>query len=291
MKRFFYYLSLPFLYVLSLLPWRVMYWCSDALYLLAYHVLGYRRKVILNNLRNSFPEKTEDEIQALAKTFAAYTCDLMLETIKTLTISERALKKHVALSDISVLQRYFEHNQSVILVMGHFGNWELAGARFSASDLHALYVIYHPLSNPYFDRLFYKMRTRLGTGLYTMKGAVRGILRDRDKVTATAFIADQSPPPGTAYWTTFLHQDTAVFTGTEKIARKLNYPVVYISVRRPKRGYYTVSAELLVDHPATTEEGVVSELHTRRLEQDIREQPEIWLWSHRRWKHQRPKEH
>ncbi len=131
------------------------------------------------------------------------------------------------------------------------------------------------------------MRTRLGNKLYAMNDALRGMLRDRDKVTATAFIADQTPSPEGAYWTTFLHQDTPVFKGTEKLATKLNYPVLYVSVFRPKRGTYTIELELLTDNPKSCQENDISEMHTRRLQKDILLQPEIWLWTHKRWKHKR----
>lgn len=113
------------------------------------------------------------------------------------------------------------------------------------------------------------------------------MVKNRNEVTATAFAADQTPPPETAYWTTFLNQDTPVFWGTEKIAQKFNYPVVYVTIRLVKRGHYEVDAELVYDDPKSTKEGEITEMHTRRLEQDIKKQPEIWLWSHRRWKHKR----
>ena len=174
------------------------------------------------------------------------------------------------------------------MVMGHLGSWEMGGAYFSLLPLHQLYVIYHPLANKHFDRLLYRMRTRSGTKLYAMKDTFRGMIKNRKEVTATAFIADQTPSPDNAHWMTFLNQDTAVFKGTETIARKLDYPVIYLSVIREKRGQYTVHSELLVEHPQELSENELTEMHTRRLEQDIINHPETWLWSHRRWKHKKP---
>jgi KDO2-lipid IV(A) lauroyltransferase len=133
----------------------------------------------------------------------------------------------------------------------------------------------------------YDMRTRFGTKLYAMKDTMREMVRNRHEVNATAFIADQTPSPEGAYWTTFLNQDTPVFWGTEKIAQKFNYPVVYVTIKRLNRGFYEVDSEVLVTDSKNTKEGEISELHTRKLEQDIISQPEIWLWSHRRWKHKR----
>ena len=178
--------------------------------------------------------------------------------------------------------------KSVILVMGHQGNWEWAGNTFSAEINSQLYVIYHPIANEYVDGLMYKMRTRFKTRLIAMQDTFKEMVAHRKEITTTAFIADQTPHNiSNAYWMNFLNQDTPVFLGTERIARKLNYPVVYAFVRKVKRGHYEINAEMLVEQPAQTGDGEITALHTRRLEQDIISQPETWLWSHRRWKHKR----
>jgi KDO2-lipid IV(A) lauroyltransferase len=282
-----YYLALPVIYGIAWLPFPLLYLLSDGLYLLIYHVIGYRKAVVRQNLRNSFPERSTEELKAIEREFYRWFCDLVLETLKTLTISPAQVKERVSVEGEPVLRRYFEEGRSVILVMGHWGNWELAGARFGLLGLHQLYVIYHPLQNKWFDQLVYHMRTRLGNRLYPMKDTMKGMLSDRNKVTATAFIADQTPPPERAYWTTFMHQDTPVFFGTEKIAQKLGYPVVYAAVERVCRGRYILRFEDLVPDPKATTEGEISERHTHRLESDIRRLPAYWLWTHRRWKHRR----
>lgn len=284
-----YYLALPFLYGIAVLPFPVLYFLSDLLRFVLFTVIGYRRKVVLTNLRNSFPQKSEAEILRIAADFHQWFCDLVVETLKTLTISPNVLKERVEFTGTELLRDFAAKNQSIIIVLGHFGNWELAGARYSAEvGLPQLYVIYHPLQNKHFDGLMYRMRTRLGTKLYTMRETSKAMLRDRPLNTATAFIADQTPSPERAYWMTFLEQDTPVFQGTEALSRKLDYPVVYISITRPKRGYYRMVAETLVEDPRRTKEGEITEIHTRRLERDIRNYPDLWLWTHRRWKHSRP---
>lgn len=284
-----YYLALPFIYGISLLPFPLLYLLSDGVYWLLFRVIGYRRKVVLTNLRNSFPERTEAEIQVIADRFFRWFCDLTLETLKTLTISPEEVRKRVEFKNIDLLRQFAREGRSVILVLGHYGNWELAGARYSQEkDIPQLYVIYHPLQNKHFDRLLYHMRTRHGTKLYTMRETSKAMIRDKDMLTATAFIADQTPSPDRAWWTNFLNQDTPVFLGTESLARKLGQPVVYIHIARPRRGHYLMRAEPLVPLPRDTRDGEITEAHTRRLERDIREHPEIWLWTHRRWKHQRP---
>lgn len=290
MSALAYYLLLPLIYLISFLPFRLLYLVSDAVYVLLYYVTGYRKKVVLQNLRNSFPEKSEAEIRYICKDFYHYLCDLFLETFKTLTISKDAMVAHCSFTPatIQLFDRFAEEKKSVLLVMGHKGNWEWAGNTFSILCGQQLYVIYHPLANKYFDGLMYNMRTRFGTRLIAMKDTFRDMVQNRGEVNATALIADQAPEPKTAQWLKFLHQDTPVFKGTEKIAQKLNYPVVYVTVHREKRGYYTVSAELLTASPTVEKEGEITALYTRKLQEDIVSQPATWIWSHKRWKHQRP---
>ena len=289
MQALLYYLTLPFIYLLSLLPFRILYVLSDGVYALLFYVAGYRKKVVLKNLRNSFPEKTEEEINVICKKFYHYFCDLTLETFKTLTISKEKMLKRCSLEPGAkiLFDQLAIANQSVIIVMGHKGNWEWAGNTFSLCCKHQLYVIYHPLSNKYFNGLVYKMRTRFGTKLIAMKDTFREMAKNRSELNATAFIADQSPSPDKAYWMQFLNQDTPVFMGTEKIAQKMKYPIVYVSVKKIKRGYYTLAAKLLKEPPYILNEGEITTAHTEKLEKDILEQPETWLWTHRRWKHTR----
>lgn len=244
----------------------------------------------MQNLRNSFPEKSEKEIKRLCKDYYHYLCDLFLESFKTLTIGRAAMLKRCTLSPAAkdIFDRYQQEGKSIMLVMGHYGNWEWAGNTFSLLCKQKLFVVYHPFANKHFNGLMYRMRTRFGTGLIAMKDTYKDMVRNKSMISTTAFIADQTPSPESAFWTTFLNQDTPVFQGTEKIARKMNYPIVYVTIKRVKRGYYNILAEVLSEDAKNTADGKISELHTARLEKDIREQPEIWLWSHRRWKHKRP---
>lgn len=287
MNALIYYISLPLIYGISLLPFWWMYRLSDFVFVLLFHVFGYRRKVVMMNLSNSFPEKSKDELHQIERRFYRYFCDLILETVKSLTITPKTLRKRLTFENIEVVQKHFEQNQSIIIVMGHFGNWELGGARFAIEPMHKLYVIYHPLKNKYYDRLIYFMRTRLGNGLYPMKDTLRGMIRDRHDVTATAFIADQTPSPRGAHWMNFLNQDTPVFIGTGKIANKLNYPVVYAKVLRTKRGHYHITLDDLVTDPSACSSEEIVTKFAHRLEADIRETPDTWLWTHKRWKHKR----
>lgn len=271
-----------------MLPMRALYLLSDLLCFFIFTLFGYRRKVVRTNLRNSFPEKSMTELRSIEQGFHRWFGDLVLETVKTLRFTAPQVKELVEVEGEEVLQRYFSAGRSIIIVMGHWGNWELGGARFSQLPYHALKVIYHPLQDPRFEQLLVRMRTRSGNGLYPMHEAARMMVRDRRSITATAFIADQTPSPRSAYWTTFLNQATPVFRGPGILAKRLDRPVVYLGMDRPRRGKYIMRFEDLVPEPAAMDEDAINELHIRRLEQDIRKRPEIWLWTHRRWKHKPP---
>jgi KDO2-lipid IV(A) lauroyltransferase len=289
MQAIVYYISLPFIYLISILPFWLLYGVSDFIYLIVYHIFGYRKKVVLNNLRNSFPEKSEKEINEICKKFYSFFCDWIVEMIKSITISKDEMIKRCHFNDTSLLDKFSSEKRKVIFVMGHFGNYELAAAEMAFNTNYNLHVIYKPLSNKYFNALINKKRKRFGTQIMPMSATFKTMLgnKNSDELSATTFIADQTPSPENAYWTSFLNQDTPIFWGTEVLASKLNYPVIYVSLNRVKRGHYKMDLELLCENPKDTQKGEISEIHTKRLEQDIKRQPEIWLWSHKRWKHQR----
>jgi Kdo2-lipid IVA lauroyltransferase/acyltransferase len=283
MQAIAFYLVYPFLYLIASLPFWALYKLSDSLYYLI-RISGYRRKVALENLKNSFPDKSDAEIKALCKAYFRYLCDLTLETIKTMNMTEREAKEHCVYHQPAWLDKMFEENKSIMIVMGHYGNWEWAGPSFTLNSNYQLVVIYRPLSNQYFEKMLSITRTKFGTRIIPASQTLRDMVANRKDVTATAFIADQAATTANSYWTTFLNQPTSVFNGPEKLAVRFNYPVVYISIQRLRRGYYKLIPELLFDNPATTIEGEILEAFTKRLEKEIVGDPTIWLWSHRRWK-------
>lgn len=289
MKAIRFYITLPLIYFISILPFRALYLLSDFTFFFIYRIIGYRKQVVITNLRNAFPSKTENEIQAIGRAFYHFFCDWMLEMIKSITISKEESINRCHFTNTSLLNELAQKNKNLIFVMGHMGNFEYGGPEMEINTPYKLHVIYKPLTKKYFDQLIKNKRTRFGTGVIPMESVYRDMvkLNDSNKLHAVAFIADQTPLRSNAYWTTFLNQDTPILKGTEVIAKKLNYPVVYISIKRTKRGFYEMTPELLCENPKETEEGEISELHTKRLEQDIINQPEIWLWSHKRWKHKR----
>jgi KDO2-lipid IV(A) lauroyltransferase len=182
----------------------------------------------------------------------------------------------------------YDSKRNFIIVMGHFGNWEMANHAFNLQCPNQLFAVYMPFSNTYFDQLIYHLRSRWGTQLIPIDDTYNQMKNYIQAGNATAFLADQTPDPQNAYWTTFLNQDTPIYRGTEVLSKRLDHAVIYLATKRIKRGFYRMHMELLIKDPKMTGTGEISERHTERLEQDILEQPEIWLWSHRRWKHQKP---
>jgi Kdo2-lipid IVA lauroyltransferase/acyltransferase len=288
MQAFTFYLVYPILYCVASLPFWLLYKVSDFMYFLI-RLSGYRKQVVLKNLRNSFPEKSEKEIKSLCAAYYRYLCDLTLETFKTIKMTKAETLERCIFHHQDWLTKLHEEKKSIIIVMGHYGNWEWAGPSFTLNTPFQLVVIYRPLSHPYFEKMMVGMRTRFGTRITPVEKTLRDMVAFKEEITATAFIADQTATAKNAYWTNFLNQDTAVFTGPEKLARRFNYPVVYMHVQCMRRGYYEVTPELLFSTPQEAGENEISEVFTKRLEQEIIRDPAYWLWSHKRWKHKRKK--
>ncbi|MCC7302266.1 MAG: lysophospholipid acyltransferase family protein [Bacteroidia bacterium] len=285
-----FYLIYPFLLLDSLLPWSLIYLRSSIFYFFIYYIIGYRKKVVLSNLRNAFPEKTEKERILIAKQFYAHFCDLIFETIKLISCSRNSVLKRCVISPETreLTRSLHAQGKSVIWVMGHCGNWEMASASVAGLEGYQVNCLYLPLSNRGFDHLMYRIRSRFGTRPVAVKDTYREFVRNRNILTGTVFLGDQTPSPESAYWTRFLNQDTPVYKGAEVMSRKMNLAVVYVWIQKVRRGHYLIKTELITTDPASLRENELTERHTRLLERDINTQPFNWLWSHRRWKHRRP---
>ncbi|OON68721.1 lysophospholipid acyltransferase family protein [Hymenobacter sp. CRA2] len=283
-----YYLPLEWLLLgLSSLPMPVLYVVADGFYLLLRFVLRYRQKVVLQNLRNSFPEKSEAEITGLQHGFYRHFADLIVEILKLATISKEELSQRVTLYGHEQIAHYFDQNRTVITFGSHAGNWEWilpAGALFYPGKLDG---VYKPLNNKFFDYFVYRLRSRTGAGLVPMRETVRHMEERRGQGNSLCMLSDQSPQKSKyAYWTTLLHQDTAFYTGADRLAVQFNCPVFYGSIRRIRRGYYGLWLEQVYDgeSPLDLSQHPITEAFARRIERDIRERPTDYLWSHRRWK-------
>jgi Kdo2-lipid IVA lauroyltransferase/acyltransferase len=275
--------------LLSDLSWKSIYRISSGLNFLVFKLFGYRKKVIFENLKNSFPKKGEEEIKAIATNFYQHFTDLILETIKYRSCTPAEVLERIQ-GDISLVDRLYEEKKNAVFLMGHRGNWELANLFASLRFSHECIVVYKPLSNKAFDRWFLDLRTRFGARLVPMEHIAAELQKLRDRPYVVVLANDQSPQPGSAYWTTFLHQDTGLFRGVEVIARRNNLTVLYADFSRieHKRGFYHVEISLISDDCKSLPKNGILEKQIRLLERDIRSQPFNWLWSHRRWKHARP---
>lgn len=287
MKKFLYHIYSISLYLLALLPFPLLYLLSDGLCFLAFNIIGYRKKVVYENLRNSFPTYSEKEIHAIAKKFYSHLFDTILETFKLLTISKNELKKHGVYTNLEVLEGIIQQNKSFVILTGHMGNWEWLPNIWHIEGKADIVGIYHKLSSPFFEWFTKNMREKFGIQMITMENTLRGMIANKNKLTGTGFISDQTPSKENAHWLTFLNQDTPVFMGAEKIAKKFNYPVIYCHIIKPRRGYYEIKIDIITMEPQTTPDFYITETFNQLLEADIINQPEIWLWSHRRWKHKR----
>jgi KDO2-lipid IV(A) lauroyltransferase len=287
-----YYLFYGINWIITLLPLPVLYVFSDFLYLVLYYVVSYRRKVVATNLKNSFPEKTDKELKIIEKKFYRHLSDIFVETFKSTHMTRANQKKRFTYSNLEIIDKLREEKRDIIAIMGHYNNWEWP-TLLPYYLKYKTIIIYKPLQNKYFNRFINNHRSEHGIVLTPTSQVIREIInyRKKDINTVSVFISDQIPSKGDIkYWTTFLNQDTAVFTGAGKIASKYDMAVVFFHVQKVKRGYYNLNIELLFDHTEGLSEEVITEKHVRRLEEIIKEKPEYWIWSHRRWKHKKPVE-
>jgi Kdo2-lipid IVA lauroyltransferase/acyltransferase len=287
-----YYIFYGINWIITLLPLPVLYIISDILYLVLYYFPSYRRKVVATNLKNSFPEKTEEELKSIEKKYYRHLADLVIETFKVTHMTKAEQRKRFTYSNLEIIDKLQEEKRDIIAVLGHYNNWEWP-TLLPYYLKYKIIIIYKPLQNKYFNRFINNNRSKFGIVLTPTSQIIREIVNyKRNNInTLSVFISDQTPPKGDIkYWTTFLNQDTPVFTGVEKIASKYDMAIVFFHIQKVKRGHYNLDIELLLDHTAGLPEKLITEAHVRRLEEIIREKPEYWIWSHRRWKHKRPVE-
>ena len=280
-----------FLKLISSLPFWLLYRLSDFLYLVLYKVMGYRTKVVRTNLENSFPEKSPKEIQKIMDEFYSFLCDLILESIKCFTMSTDELAKRMTLHLSDEFKESAKNDQNAIFVLGHFANWEYAQLRFSMIEERQNFVgVYKKVGSKDVDQFLYKVRGRTGTDLTEMKQVSRRVQEcvNEHIPFIIALVSDQSPSKERGYWMEFLNQDTPVFLGAERYAQKLDAPIFFVDLRRKKRGFYEMHVVPLIMEPQKMAPGEITEIHTKHLESIIKQQPELWLWSHKRWKHKRP---
>jgi Kdo2-lipid IVA lauroyltransferase/acyltransferase len=277
-----------FFKLLSLLPFWILYLISDLLYFLSAHIFKYRKKVIESNLRNSFPDKDEKEIQLIVKKFYRNLTDIIVEIIKTLSLSEKELAKRVV-NHAEIPARYLNEGKAILVLSGHLCNWEWLLLSCSTKTDKDLLAVYKPLHNKFFDRLMLKIRTHAGAIGVPMNNTVRELAKRKNTAFGLAMVADQTPGGDILYWGNFLNQETGFYIGGDKIAQMMNLPVFFVEMKRLRRGYYEVNYKLLKEPPHPKEGYPIIKAYHEALEEAIKRNPSDWLWSHRRWKHKRAK--
>lgn len=289
--KLLYYIVFAVWYVFSLLPLRILYVLSDLLFWLLYAVVGYRKAVIRKNLKESFPEKSEEELRKVERGFYRFFCDYLVETIKMMTISKENIRRRLTFKGTELVDEIVESGQSCAVYLGHLGNWEwVTSLPLWVTPKAQCGQIYHPLENKEFDRLFLYSRQRLGAKCIAMQDTLREILnyRKENQPVVIGYISDQVPFwTNIHHWVDFLHHDTPVLTGTERIARKVNHAVFFLDVHRVRRGYYEAEFKLITREPQKMDEFEITDIYFKLLEESIRRAPEFWLWSHNRWKRTR----
>ena len=289
-SKVLYHLLYALVYAISLLPFGVLYLISDALYVIVYHVARYRRDVVWKNLTSSFPEKDEQDLRRTERQFYHWFCDYIFETFKLLSISDERLLQHIEFRGVGAMEEVFDEGRDCAAILGHYCNWEwlsASGLAFKRYPQAVMGLIYHPLYNEDFDRLFIDIRSAHGGECIPKKDILRHLLGcKRDgRHYLFGYISDQLPKWENMHlWVDFLNHDTPVFTGAERIMRKVNDAVFYVDMERPCRGKYICTFRLITAEAAKEQEFDITRRFYELLEENIRRQPAYYLWTHNRWK-------
>jgi KDO2-lipid IV(A) lauroyltransferase len=282
-----YYILLTVWYLLSLFPLWIHYLLSDLLYLIGYKLFGYRKAVVKSNLASAFPEKSKDELLQIERGYYHFLGDYLAESVKLMTISKKSLKKRLVFKGTEVINEIVESGQSCAVYLGHYCNWEwITSLPLWVTPKAHCGQIYHPLENQVADLIFLRLRQRMGAECIAMQDTLRKVLEyeNQNQPIVIGYISDQKPFWNNIHhWVDFLHHDTPVLTGTERIARRMNHAVFYLDVRRLRRGYYEAEFKLITREPQQMPEFKLTDIYYQMLEASIHREPEFWLWSHKRW--------
>ncbi len=240
------------------------------------------------NLSNSFPEKSSKEIEEIMKLFYHHLCDVVMESLKSFTISHHQIMKRMVLENPELLNSYYDKGKSLILVGGHYNNWEWIAVAIDQQIKHQSLAIYKTLASKFFDQKMRSTRSRFGLMMISTKKVKEIFEEYKNQLTATIFANDQSPGRSeNNYWMKFLNQDSAILFGAEKYAKEYDFPVLFGTINKVKRGYYRFHFTVVENDPVNAPYGSITEKTTQLLEQEIIKAPQFWLWTHRRWKHKR----
>jgi Kdo2-lipid IVA lauroyltransferase/acyltransferase len=289
-----YALFRSFTFLVSRLPFPVIYFCSGILRFFLQYIFRYRRSVIINNLTNSFPEKSRKEITNIVSLYYKHLADIIMEVIKLEGVKRETIKNRFDFKGLEIMEKEFEKGRSVIVSIGHCGNWEWMGTVLGMALPVKGFAIIKPLSDKYFNHYMEYLRHRFNPGsTIDFQHTFRNLVRNKKSmVTFNVFASDQTPTRSEVnYWSHFLNQDTAFFNGIEKLAKSLDFTVVFMNIKRTGRGRYLGEIELITNDPKSAVEHEITEKYIHLLENAIVTQPDNWLWSHRRWKFTRSSPH
>ncbi len=282
-----YILIYPFLWLISILPFRLLYAFSDGLFILIYHIIGYRKKVVKENLQLVFPNKSNDELNSIRKKFYHHFCDMIMESVKSMTITEAEMKKRFTFTNVDLLIDIESQNKSIALMCAHYGSWEWIFILQTYVGTKG-YAIYKRLENKYFDKLVKRIRAKYNSHLITTKESIPILMQSKrdGNITICGFVSDQSPKVEKAFhWKEFMDIKVPVHTGAEVIAKKLDMAVVFFGVKRLKRGYYETTFKTIALNPKDFGSYQITDIFLKLVEDQINEAPEYYLWTHKRWKH------
>lgn len=289
MRYIIYLLTYPFLWCISMLPFQLLYFFSDAVYLIVYYVIGYRKKTVRENLALALPHLSLEERLAIEKKSFRHLCDMFLEMIKTMTISEKEIRKRFVFTNMEVYKNLEAQEKSIALMMAHYASYEWVISMNAYVNFSA-FAIYKKIANPYFDKLVRDIRSKFKATLITTKETISVIATNNknNKLSIYGFASDQSPKiSSTFHWQKFMGIEAPVHTGAEMLAKKYDMNVVFLKVKKVKRGYYEASFEVLSENVKETPNYEITDKFLKLVEQQICEAPEYYLWTHKRWKHKK----
>jgi len=287
MQFLVYILVYPLLWIISILPFRLLYFLSDGFYILLYYIIGYRKKVVTNNLKLAFPEKTNQEISLIRKRFYHHLCDMMFEAIKSITISEAEMQKRYVFTNVEEIHKLEKENRSIVLFMGHYASWEWIFILQTHVN-HKGYAVYKRLSNKYFDALVKRIRAKYNSHLITTKETFSILIKakENNELTFNGFVFDQSPKLNKAvYWQEFMGIEVPVHVGAEILAKRLDMVTLFLKVKKVKRGHYEATFLDINRNAKDYADFEITDLALKRVEEQINEAPEYYFWTHKRWKH------
>ena len=289
MQFLIYSISFPFLWIISKLPFRLFYWFSDCIYILVYYIIGYRKKIVRNNILIALPHISEEKRLVIEKKFYHHMCDMFLEMIKTMSISSEEMKERFKITNIELLKEYEQKNKSIILLAAHYASWEWL-LSINESTSFKCYGVYKKVNNKYFDAKVRAIRSKFKSILVTTDNTI-ALINDNEKngiMSLYGLASDQSPQVHkTFHWQQFMGITVPVHTGAEMLAKRYDLEVVFAKVKKVKRGYYEATFVPIANNPKSIPDYEITDAYLKEVEQQILEAPEFYFWTHKRWKHRR----